>query len=236
MGVFSGGCEWYVTGRLRGRGSSVLPTFEVSSVGRGSSLQGRRTDPCRLFGCSFGTGGRRDSDVSPQAPGAAGLPGGWACAAHGSPCFLFGAVRLVHDSSCLDAYHEKETVHGGRRVTAVPIVPVSLRLLCRDPLVPTGFSQAPAELRSEKDTDPGSPQKCGAPPTKHAKVGGRRSRVPGIPRVSAPEPGVLRADPVRRSRLPLFLRPLGPGLGPSLLLLPGRLVVEQDPKGGLSVS
>ncbi|XP_039109178.1 nephrocystin-4 isoform X2 [Hyaena hyaena] len=30
--------------------------------------------------------------------------------------------------------------------------------------------QAPAELRSEKDTDPGSPQKCGAPPTKHAKV------------------------------------------------------------------
>ncbi|XP_029801797.1 nephrocystin-4 [Suricata suricatta] len=30
--------------------------------------------------------------------------------------------------------------------------------------------QAPAELRSEKGTDPGSPQKCGAPPTKHAKV------------------------------------------------------------------
>lgn len=43
----------------------------------------------------------------------------------------------------------------------------------RDLLVPVGFSQASAELRSEKGTDAGSPQKSSAMSTKHAKVRGQ---------------------------------------------------------------
>lgn len=72
----------------------------------------------------------------------------------------------------------KDTVHGGPKGTAVSTVPVSLRLPSRDSLVPIGVSQAPAEPSSEKGTDPGSPQKCSATPTKHAKVRGREASGP----------------------------------------------------------
>lgn len=77
-----------------------------------------------------------------------------------------------------------ETVHGsprsqGQRFLQGEVLQLeglfTLRLPSRDRPVPTAFSQASAELRSEKGTDARSPQKSSAMPTKHAKVRGQDS-------------------------------------------------------------
>ena len=60
----------------------------------------------------------------------------------------------------------------GRRSYRWEEAPVTLGLRLMTPGA-HGFSQASAELRSEKDTDAGSPRKSSTMPTKHAKVRGR---------------------------------------------------------------